>query len=421
MAKLSEILKERGYVYQHSSEKLEEITDPPTGEKRTIYFGIDPSADSLQVGQLQAFLVLRRFLEDGHKVILLVGGGTGMIGDPSGKDKERALLDSETVQNNAEKISAQSRKLLGTEDLVLVNNSEWLGEIKLIDFLRDVGKHFSINALIQRDFIKERLVEKDQGISYAELSYALLQAYDYWHLFKKHGCDLQIGGSDQWGNIVSGVDYIRRREGKVVYGLTWPLLVNKATGKKFGKSEEGTIWLDPAKTSPFKFYQFWLNTDDESVGEYLLKMTLLSKEEIDAALFMHKQHRAARGAQTTLAYAVTSLVHGEETAIAVQDVSAALFGEREIRELSAGERELLEREAPTFSVRLGAFLIDSLVESGLASSKREARQFIDDGAITLNGGKVSDTERVLMHEDFQDAPLAILKRGKRNIVVLKAS
>ena len=413
-SKLSETLRERGFVYQHSSEKLEEITD---GAKRTLYLGIDPSADSLHVGQLQAFLILRKFLEDGHKIILLVGGATGMIGDPSGKSAERVLLDTETVNRNAESISEQAKKLLGGGDFTLINNSEWLSDLKLIDFLRDVVKHFSVNVMLQRDFVKERVGNLEQGISYTEFSYALLQAYDYWHLNKKYGCDLEVGGSDQWGNIVSGVDFIRRKEGKTVYGLTWPLLVDKA-GRKFGKSEQGTVWLDVAKTSPFKFYQFLVNTDDENIEDRLLKLTLLSREEIAAAMVMHGRHRAARHAQKILAYAATSYVHGEDSATAVQDVSSALFGEREVSDLSEEELEMLRKEAPSFPVRLGAGLIDVLVQSGLASSKREARQFIEDGAVTLNGGKISAGDRVMMHEDFQDAPLAILTRGKRNVVVL---
>src|SRR3989344_155734 len=255
MANLSEILKERGYVQQFSSKKLDEITDGP---KRTVYLGIDPSADSLQVGQLQAFLILRHFLGDGHKVILLVGGGTGMIGDPGGKNAERPLLPPETVRANGDAIAEQARTLFAGADFTLLNNAEWLEELHLIEFLRDVGKHFTVNIMLQRDFIKDRIKNPEESISYTEFSYALLQAYDYLHLHKEYKCDLEVGGSDQWGNIVSGVDYIRRKTGDVVYALTWPLLVNKTTGKKFGKSEMGTIWLSPEKTTPFQFYQFWL-------------------------------------------------------------------------------------------------------------------------------------------------------------------
>ena len=415
MAKLSEVLRERGYVYQHSSETLEEITD---GAKRTLYLGIDPSSDSLQVGQLEAFLILRRFLEDGHKVILLVGGGTGMIGDPGGKSAERNLLDAETVKENAIAIAEQAKRLLGSTDFTLLDNAEWLGHLKLVDFLRDVGKHFSVNVMLQRDFVKERVANVEQGISYTEFSYALLQAYDYSYLHKKYGCDLQIGGSDQWGNIVSGVDFIRRKEGKIVYALTWPLLVDKSTGKKFGKSEHGTVWLDSAKTSAFKFYQFWLNVENENVEDYLLKMTSFSRREITSIISEHKRNPGERHAQRTLALETTKFVHGEESARTAEDISYVLFGKKEAEELSVAEQEMLRAEAPTTTVRLGMLLIDALIQSHLASSKREARQFIEERAVYLNGGHVSDTERVLMHEDFESAPLAILKRGKRNVVVL---
>lgn len=414
MSKLSEVLRERGYVYQHSSEKLEEITD---GAKRTLYLGIDPSADSLQVGQLQAFLILRQFVEEGHKVILVVGGGTGIIGDPSGKSAERVLLDAETVRRNASAIAEQAKRLLGSTDFTLVDNAEWLGQLKLIDFLRDVGKHFSVNAMLGRDFVKERVLNPEQGISYTEFSYALLQAYDYFYLHKKYGCDLQVGGSDQWGNIVSGADLIRRKEGKIVYALTWPLLVNKA-GVKFGKSEQGTVWLASSKTTPFQFYQFWLNSEDDTVREYLLKMTTLPVPQIEVIIEEHKKNPGERLAQKKLANLATALVHGNEIAKTVEDVSLVLFGQKEASELSSAERELLQREAPATPVRLGMLLIDALVSSGLASSKREARQFIEDGAVMLNGGRVSDTERTILHEDFQNAPIAILKRGKRNVVVL---
>src|SRR3990167_7766432 len=366
MARLSEVLRARGYVYQHSSEKLEEITD---GAKRTLYLGIDPSADSLHVGQLQAFLILRKFLEDGHKIILLVGGATGMIGDPSGKSAERTLLDTETVNRNAEAVSSQAKKLLGGGDFTLINNSEWLSDLKLIDFLRDVGKHFSVNVMLQRDFVKERVGNLEQGISYTEFSYALLQAYDYWHINKKYGCDLEVGGSDQWGNIVSGVDFIRRKEGKIVYGLTWPLLVDKG-GKKFGKSEQGTIWLDPAKTSPFQFYQFWLNSADDAVEEYLLKMTTISESEIRMTITEHKKNPGERHAQKKLAHEVTRLVHGEDIAKIAEDVSSVLFGRKEAKELSASEREMLHKEAPACEVRLGESMIDVLVKAELAKSRR---------------------------------------------------
>lgn len=319
--KLSEALKERGYVYQHSA-GLEEITD---GQKRTVYLGVDPSADSLHVGNLQAILMLYRFLENGHKAILLVGGGTGMIGDPSGKSEERVLLDDATIAKNAAKMKAQMQNIFGRFDFQLVNNADWLHRLSLIEFLRDIGKHFSVNAMIARDSVKDRLEKREQGISYTEFSYMLLQAYDFFHLYEAFGCDVQIASSDQWGNIISGIDLIRRKTGKEAYGLTGPLLINKSTGKKFGKSEGGAVWLDPQKTSPFQFYQFWFNTSDEDAEEYLLKMTLVAKEDIDAVMEEQRQNPAGRAAQKKLAWEVTALVHGSKEADKAKEASEALF------------------------------------------------------------------------------------------------
>jgi len=414
MAKLSEILKERGYVYQHSSEKLEEITDGP---KRTLYLGIDPSADSLQVGQLMGFLVLRRFLEVGHKVILVVGGGTGMIGDPGGKATERLLLATEMVQANTAAIAAQAERLLGGADITLLNNAEWLATLNMIDFLRDVGKHFTVNAMMQREFIKERIKHPDEGISYTEFSYALLQAYDYLHLHQEYGCDLQVGGSDQWGNIVSGVDFIRRKTGDSVYALTWPLLVEKKSGKKFGKSETGTIWLDAQKTTPFQFYQFWINTDDEDLKECLLKVTMLSKMEIDAALELHKRDPKPRHGQQLLAREATVLVHGEDEAAKAEQVSQVLFGENTLQQLDESSLAMLRSAAPSQEVQQGMTIIEALVVARLSSSKREARHYLAEKAIALNGQVVTDPKRELGAADFYNG-IALLTRGKRNVSIL---
>ncbi len=319
--KLSEVLRERGYIYQHSS-KLEEIADGP---QRTVYEGFDPSADSLHVGNLMGILVLRRFLEAGHKAILVVGGGTGMIGDPAGKSEERALLTASQVARNSARIAAQAKTLLNSNNFQMVNNADWLQKLNILDFLRDIGKSFSVNAMIQRDSVKERLHNREQGISYTEFSYMLLQAYDFLHLHKQYGCDWQHGSSDQWGNIVSGIDLIRRQTGKTAYGTTHGLLINKSTGKKFGKTEEGTIWLDPDKTTPFQFYQFWFNTDDADVEEYLLKMTLVPKVGIDAVMAEQKKNPSARPAQRRLAFEVTTLVHGAQKTEASKQASEALF------------------------------------------------------------------------------------------------
>lgn len=413
MAKLSEILTERGYVHQHSSDTLEEITD---SDKRVVYLGIDPSADSLHVGNLQAMLVLRRFLEDGHKVILLIGGGTGMIGDPSGKSEERNLLDDATIDANAAAIAAQGTKLFGGLDFQLLNNSEWLRPLNYIEFLRDIGKHFSVNAMLQRDSVKERLHNQEQGISYTEFSYMLLQAYDFLHLHEKYGCDVQIGASDQWGNIISGVDLIRRKSGDTVYAFTSPLLINTTTGKKFGKSESGAIWLDAAKTSPFEFYQFFLNVEDGAVNELLLKMTLLPAEDIEQLVREHATNPGARIGQRKLAHEVTMLVHGTEETARAERVSEILFGDTSFESLSDDDHMALH-SAPSSAIQSGSAILDALVESKLASSKREARDFLAGNAVTLNGRTVQE-DRPLTDADFTGG-VALLKRGKRSVAVLR--
>ncbi len=371
--KLSEVLKERGYVYQHTGE-LQEITD---GSKRTLYLGIDPTADSMHVGHLQAMIVLRRFLENGHKVIVLLGGGTGMIGDPSGKSEERNLLDEKTLAHNAAGLKKQAQMLFQSNDFRILNNLDWLGKLKVIDFLRDIGKHFSVNAMMARDSVKDRLENREQGISYTEFSYMLLQSYDFLHLFEHEGCEVQVGASDQWGNMVSGTDLIRRKTGKSAYAFSFPLLVNKSTGKKFGKSEGGAIWLDAARTSPFEFYQFWFNTTDADVEEYLLKMTLVSKQDIDAVMQEQKQNPAARPAQKKLAWEVTALVHGSKEADKAKAESEALF---------AGKAPADMPSVP------GGKLRD--VVAGISTS--ELRRLVDAGAVSYleSGEKISniDTE-----------------------------
>ncbi len=415
MAKLSETLRERGYVYQHSSEKLEEITDGQ--EKRTLYLGVDPTADSMHVGQLQGILVLRRFIEDGHKLIILIGAGTGMVGDPGGKTTERKLLSDEEVDRNAECLKKQFIQLLGSDNFEMVNNADWLRTIPMMEFLRDVGKHFTVNEMIKRDSVRPRLETPDASISYTEFSYMLLQAYDFLHLNREKGCDLQVGGSDQWGNIVSGVDLIRRVERKPAYALSWPLLVDKNTGKKFGKSEGKAVWLDATKTSPFQFYQFWLNTEDDAVEEYLLKMTMMEKTEIDSIMDEHRKNPGERAAQKALAREVTVLVHGTEIASSVERASELMFGSSTFEEYSKQDLAILFANAPAFKTTSGESLIDILIRFNLASSKREARQFLEDGAVMLNGKIIK--EDMMLHEDNYINRVALLKRGKRNMVVLK--
>ena len=358
-----------------------------------------------------------------------------MIGDPGGKSEERNLLDEDTIAKNTEKVATQIRRVFGSTDFIEENNATWLSELKLLQFLRDVGKHFTVNAMIKKDTVRNRL-KKESPLSFTEFSYSLLQAYDYLHLHEIHGCDVQVGGSDQWSNIIAGVDYIRRKSrrstevgiptsgqagasGKEqeVYALTWPLLVNEATGKKFGKSEQGAVWLDAKKTSLFDFFQFWVNVEDSMVKECLLKMTLAPKAEIDAVMHMHKRKKSERHPQKMLARLVTALVHGEDAARDIEAVSEALFGAAPLSSLSTEAREVLKKEAPSSMVHEGQLIVDVLVSSTLASSKREARQFLGAKAVSLNGKVLTDTEAMLGASDF-DNGLALLKRGKRNVSVL---
>src|SRR3989344_2153260 len=413
MAKLSETLRERGYAYQFSAEKLETITDGP---KRTVYLGIDPSADSLHAGNLMGLLVLRRFLDDGHKVIILTGGGTGMIGDPGGKSEERNLLDQETVERNSKAVATQIRQAFGSTDFTEVNNATWLSQLNLLEFLRDIGKYFTVNTMIKKDTVAERL-KKEMPMSFTEFSYSLLQGYDYMHLHESQGCDVQVGGSDQWSNILAGVEFLPRKKEQTVYALTWPLLVNKATGKKFGKSEQGAVWLDAKKTTPYQFYQFWLNVEDEMVEECLLKMTLLTKAEIDAVMVMHKRGKGERHGQRLLARHVTDLVHGPNVAETAEAISSVLFGGASLHELTDDQREQLKIVAPSCAIQNGEHIVDILVRSQLASSKREARQFLSTKAVSLNEKVVKDAEYLLGVDDFYNG-VALLKRGKRNVCVL---
>jgi len=409
---LSETLRERGYVYQNTGSSLGEVVDTP----RILYWGIDPSADSMHIGQLMGILVVRRFVEAGHRVIILVGGGTGMVGDPSGKSTERNLLTDETISHNAAALHLQLKRLVGA-DVSMVNNAEWLRPLPLMEFLRDIGKHFTVNEMIKRDSVRPRIETPEQSISYTEFTYMLLQSYDFLHLHEIYGSDLQVGASDQWGNIVSGTDLIRRKTGNTAYAFTWPLLVDKKTGKKFGKSEGGAIWLDAAKTSPFQFYQFWLNTEDDVLEEMLLKMTLLPKDEIDATLARHEENRGERIAQKVLAFETTKLVHGEDEAMLQEALAGVLFSSittpfAPTEELS----QMLRLNAPTHRVTLGTMLVDALSESGLASSKREAREFIENGAVSLNGVVQKDIAMSLDDSMFVNG-IALLKRGKRNVCV----
>ncbi|MEN9920285.1 MAG: hypothetical protein RL538_178 [Candidatus Parcubacteria bacterium] len=409
---LSKELENRGFIHQCSAESLAEVLDGP---KRTIYHGVDPSADSIQAGNFASWMLLSRLVKSGHKVILLIGGGTGMIGDPK-PDVERPLTPPEVVAERVEKLRVQAKRLLG-EEVIFVNNHDWLGSLKLIDFLRDIGKHFTVNELIKKDAIATRL-KSDNGISYTEFAYPLLQGYDFLELHRTYGCDVQVGGSDQWGNIIAGVDLVRKKEQKTVYAITIPLIIDKTTGKKFGKSEGNSVWLDGEKTSPFAFYQFWLNVADENVVDYLKIYTFLSLEEIAVLEEELKTNPGARKAQRVLASKITATVHGSETAKTVANVSDVIFGSRTLHEMEKGEREILVRNAPTSKVTLGTSIVDVLVETGLASSKREARTFVESGAVSVNALKCIEASDVLEERMFTDG-LAVLRRGKKQVHILE--
>lgn len=408
---LSKELENRGFIHQSSAD-IVEILDGP---KRTIYHGFDPTADSIHVGNFASWMMLRHLVKAGHKVILLVGGGTGMIGDPK-PDVERPLTPPEEVAKRVEKLSMQAKRLLGDE-VTFVNNHDWLAELKLIDFLREIGKHFTVNELIKKDAIATRL-KSDNGISYTEFAYPLLQGYDFLELNRKYGCDVQVGGSDQWGNIIAGVELVRKKEQKTVYAITIPLIIDKATGKKFGKSEGNAVWLDAEKTSPFAFYQFWLNVADENVIDYLKIFTFISLQDIAGIETEHTDNPGARKAQKRLAEEITSIIHGKETAQTVANVSELIFGNRTLAEATEAERQILVRNAPTTKVSAGVNVVDVLVETGLASSKREARTFVESGAVSVNTTKLLDVTDTLEQKHFSDR-LAILRRGKKQVHILE--
>lgn len=412
--KLSEELQLRGFIHQNTGESLDLVIDD---KKRIVYHGIDPTADSAHAGNMVIWMLLRHLSDAGHKIIFLIGGGTGMIGDPK-PDAERTLQSVEDIDVQVNKIKLQAQMLIGSgeSEVEFVNNKDWLLEQGLLTFLRDIGKHFTVNELIKKDAISKRL-EGDTGISYTEFAYPLLQAFDYLTLHKKYGCDLQVGGSDQWGNIISGVDLIRRKEQKTVHAVTVPLVVDKATGKKFGKSEGNAVWLSSEKTSPYSFYQFWLNVADDSVIDYLKLFTLISLEDISEIEKDFAENPGSRSAQKRLAQEVTTFVHGEGSAKALVRVSAALFGEVSFGDLSEDEVSILKENAPLTTVTDNVAVVDVLVGSGLATSKREARTFVEGGAVQINGNKIDSIDAILTKAEF--GALVLLKRGKKNLSLIE--
>ncbi len=409
MMKLSEELILRGFIGQTTASSLGEIID---GEPRVIYHGIDPTADSAHAGNFVSWMLLRHLMAHGHKVVFLVGGGTGMIGDPK-PDTERPLADKNDVNERVSKLKTQAEQLIGGGEIEFINNYDWLGNLSLIEFLRDTGKHFTVNELLKKDAIARRL-SGEVGLSYTEFAYPLLQAYDYLTLYRSHNCTLQVGGSDQWGNIVAGVELVRRVEHATVHALTVPLVIDKTTGKKFGKSEGNAVWLSSEKTSPYSFYQFWFNVADENVIDYLKLFTLIPLAQIEELEDALKTDSGARIPQKRLAEAVTTLVHGESVARQVAIVSECLFGEGDISTLREEERAVLLANAPTVEVVSGTSLVDVLVVAGLASSKREARTFIESGAVSCNGIKVFDLLATLSEAE----PLVQLRRGKKHTALI---
>ena len=421
MRSVFEDLRWRGLVHQLTDE--ETLAKRLDTERVVVYIGFDPTAGSLHVGHLQQLCLLRRLQAGGHQAIALVGGGTGMIGDPSGKSEERNLLSVEQLEANRAGIRAQIERFLdvdGPNPAIVADNYEWLAGAPLLEFLRDVGKFFSVNEMVRKDSVRARLDGREQSLSFTEFSYMLLQAWDFVQLFDRYGCQLQLGGSDQWGNITEGIDLIRRLRGATAYGLTSPL-VTKADGTKFGKTESGAVWLDPARTSAYAFYQFWLRTGDADTGAYLRRFTMLDHDriaELEAALAERPERREA---QRALAFEMTSMVHGRQEAERAERASAVLFTEG-ITELDAATLESALSDAPTTgvprpSVEAGLDLLDALLTCGLATSRRAGRQLLDDGGIYVNGRRAAEG-RQLGAADALHGRWIVLRRGKANQHVL---
>lgn len=409
---LSEELKWRGFLNQTTLDDLAWLDD----KKLTFYHGFDASADSQTIGNLAAMMLDKVFVRHGYKAILLAGGATSLIGDPGGKDKERPLQDEETVRENVAAAEKQIKNVFQDDEFTLVNNLDWTKNLKVLDFLRDVGKHFGMSTLVRRDYIAQRIGEGGAGMSFTEFSYTLLQGYDYLHLFDEYGCTLQLSGSDQWGNVLSGVDLIRKMRGEEVHGFTMPLIINKATGKKFGKSEEGAVWLDAKKTSPYKLYQFWLNVDDEGVGDYIKIYTSIEKDEFDKLMKEFAADKSGRKAQKFLAYEVTKLVHGEKRAESVKNVSDVLFGQKDFAELSKDDIKELAGE---ISATKADNILDALVGSKLASSKSEARRFVESDAVSVNGEKITlETDLKLLQSNHG---YLLMRRGKNSFALVELS
>jgi len=413
-------LQDRGLVYQHTDELA--LRKRLEAGPLTLYCGFDPTADSLHIGSLLPILVLKRFQLAGHKPIALVGGGTGLIGDPSGKASERILNPKEVVDQWAGKIKKQLEHFLDFETkenpAIMANNYDWLGSLQVIEFLRDIGKNFSLGTMLAKDSVEGRM---SKGISYTEFSYMILQSYDFLKLNEVYGCEMQVGGSDQWGNITVGIDLIRRMsvdQVKEIHGLTMPL-VTKSDGIKFGKTESGTVWLDSEKTSPYKFYQFWMNTDDRDVIKFLKYFTFLSIQEIDMLAKEVEMEPEKRRAQRVLATEVTKLVHGQDALNRSEKISGALFGGG-LRNLSTSEIEEGFSDVPSATIENPEIgLVDLLIQGGVVSSKRQAREAISSGAIYINDLRQTDIEITVPQLERLDGKYLVIRRGKKNYYLIK--
>ncbi len=417
MAGLIERLEERGLLQQVSDEGIADVMER---ERPPIYIGFDPTADSLHVGSLVPIMCLAHAQRAGHTPIVLIGGATGMIGDPSGKSVERNLLTAEKVLSNIEALRPQFERFLSFEGetaATMVNNHDWIGRISHIDWLRDVGKHFTVNYMMAKDSVKSRLEDRDQGISYTEFSYMILQAYDFLHLYEERGCEIQGGGNDQWGNITAGIELLRRVRGKTGYGITFPLLTT-AAGTKFGKTEKGNVWLDPKRTSPYQFYQYWVRADDRDVERLLYFFTFLDVDEIRTIVAEHEKSPEKRVAQQRLAEAVTILLHGADALGSCQRVSRALFGEP-LDSLAENDFSVLAGEMPTTalptdrSAAIGT-LSDLLAETQVCKSKGQARRDVSGGGIYINNIREDDPMRALTSNDLLFGRYLMLRKGRKS-------
>jgi len=422
MPNVFDVLRERGFIEQVSDEGLREILGR---ERMTCYIGFDPSASSLHTGNLLPIMGLVHWQRNGHRPIALVGGGTGMIGDPSGKSQERNLLGPEEIEANEEGIREQLARFLDFDDedtgALMLNNADWLASYLFLDFLRDVGKYFTVNYMLAKESVKGRM-DREEGISFTEFSYMLLQAYDFMHLYDAQGCTCQMGGVDQWGNITAGIDLTRRLRSKTVYGIVFPLITT-ATGQKLGKTEEGTVWLDAERTSPYQFYQYWMQTDDRDVIRYLGYFTFLPMEEILGLAEATRTSPDAREAQRVLAYEVTKLVHGRDAAESAVGASRVLFGE-EISGVSDRDLMSIFSDVPSTTMArteldAGVPVLDLATRAGIAKSRSEARRLVSGGGLYVNNRRVDSVERTITLEDLASQHIMVLRSGKKRYHLLK--